>query len=98
MMSSRKRDKFRLLTTLFSARMRETNTQNYFLHGLRRNDVKLYVLSAVAVCVCVCAYMFVRVVLVNPSLWGPNVPTKIVVPVIFDLVRTFFIFLWKNIL
>jgi len=32
----------------------------------------------------------VRVVLVKSKLWGPKVPTKIVIPIIFDLVGTFF--------
>jgi len=38
----------------------------------------------VCVCVCVC------VVLVKSMLWGPKVPTKIVIPIIFDHVGTFF--------
>lgn len=28
--------------------------------------------------------------LVKPTMWGPNVTTKIVIPVIFDLVEYFF--------
>ncbi len=35
--------------------------------------------------VCVCVYVY----LVFPILWGPNVPTSIVIPVHFDLLGTF---------
>lgn len=38
-----------------------------------------------SVCVCVCDWERV-----NPTFWGPNVPSKIVIPVIFNLVGTFF--------
>ncbi len=40
------------------------------------------------VCVCVCAC----VCTVFPALWGPNVPTGIVITVNFDLVGTFILF------
>lgn len=40
--------------------------------------------------------VFLYVYLVFPMLWGPNVPTSRVIPVIFDLVGTFLVLMRKT--
>ncbi len=51
-------------------------------------------LISLCVCVCVCVYLSVCVCvcvhLVFITSWGPNVPTRIVIPVNLYLVGTFF--------
>lgn len=47
-------------------------------------------------CVCLCLCVFVCVYLVFTMLWGPNVPTRIIIPVNSDIVETFFRSPWGN--
>ncbi len=56
------------------------------------NHFQEFLLPSLCVCVCVC----VCVCLVFITLWGPNGPTRIVIPVILDNVGTFFRSPWEN--
>ncbi len=55
--------------------------ENKFLLKLIKMDLERFG-TKLYVCVCVCVFVLLY-------LWGPDVPTRIVKPDIFDFVRTF---------